>query len=93
MNAYYNESDIRSRSLSDKTSDALCALISVLTNKKLVSLVKICIISISLFAFIATVGMVNDGRVGFFMGTLICGTLSLLEISVIKSMNEKRKNK
>ena len=89
MNAYYNESNIRKEPIADRTATLLYNLIAFLTNTKTVNIFKVSVITLALFAFVATVGMVDNGTIGFFWGAVICGILSTLEISVIKSMTKK----
>ena len=91
MNAYYNDSHIRSASLEDRTASAICSLISFLTNKTFVNIIKLALITLSLVGFIVTVGRIDSGSVGFVAGISICACLSLLEIIVIGSMAGQKK--
>lgn len=91
MNAYYNESNVRRATLEDKTTSAICALISFITNKTFVTIVKLAVIALAFFGFIATVGRIDSGSIGFFAGVAICAGFSLLEIIVIGSMAGQKK--
>ena len=91
MNAYYNDSHIRSASLEDRTTSAICSLISFITNRTFVNIVKLALIALSLVGFIATVGRIDNGSVGFFAGMSICAGFSLLEIVIIGSMVGQKK--
>ena len=91
MNAYYNESNVRRATLEDKTTSLICALISFITNKTFVTVVKLAVIAIAFFGFVATLGRIDSGSVGFFGGVIMCAVFSLLEIIVIGSMVGQKK--
>lgn len=91
MNAYYNDSHIRKKSLEDRTASAICSVISIITNKTFTLALRCMIIFAVLFGFVATVGMIDNGAVGFFPGVCICAVLSLVEIVAIGSLSSKKK--
>ena len=91
MNAYYNDSDITKTSLEDRATSAACSFISLLTNKTFVTVIKLIVIALALVGFIATLGKINDGSIGFFMGVVICTVCAVLDIAAIASMVEQRK--
>ena len=91
MNAYYHESDITKTSLEDKATSVACSFISLLTNKTFVTIVKLIIIALALVGFVTTLGKINNGSIGFFMGVVICAVFAVLDIATIGSMIEQKK--
>ncbi len=91
MNAYYNESDITKTSLEDRATSAACSLISLLTNKTFINIVKLIVIALALVGFVVTLGKINDGSVGFFIGVIVCTAFATLDIATIGSMVEQKK--
>ena len=89
MNAYYHDSDIKKTNLEDRATSAICSFISLLTNKTFVTVIKLIIIALSLVGFFATLGKINDGSIGFFMGVVVCAVFAILDIATIGSMVEQ----
>lgn len=91
MNAYYNDSNIRKTSIEDKTTSAVCSIISFITSRTFTFVIKCAVIFAVLFGFVATVGMIDNGTIGFFVGICICALLSLVEIITIGSLSSQKK--
>ncbi len=91
MNAYYHDSDIQKTNLEDRATSAICSFISLLTSKTFVTIVKLIIIALSMVGFVATLGKIDSGSVGFFMGVIICAVFAALDIVTIGSMVEQKK--
>lgn len=91
MNAYYHDSDIQKTNLEDKATSAVCSFISLLTNKTFVTVAKLIIIALALVGFVATLGKINDGTIGFFMGVVVCAICAVLDITAIGSMIDQKK--
>ena len=91
MNAYYHDSDIKKTNIEDRAASAACSLISLLTSKTFVTVVKLIIIALSMVGFVATLGKIDNGSIGFFMGVVVCAVFAGLDIITIGSMVEQRK--
>ena len=91
MNAYYHDSDITKTSLEDRATSAVCSFISLLTNKTFLTIVKLIVIALALVGFVATLGKISNGSIGFFMGIVVCAVLAALDIATIRSMVEQNK--
>lgn len=91
MNAYYHDSDIKRTNLEDRATSAVCSIISLLTNKTFVTIVKLIVIALSCVGFIATLGQIDSGSIGFFAGVVICAAFAGLDIVTIGSMVEQKK--
>ncbi len=91
MNAYYHDSDIKKTNLEDKATSAVCSLISLLTNKTFLTVVKLIVVVLALVGFVATLGKINDGSIGCFMGVIVCAVFAVLDIATLGSMVEQKK--
>ncbi len=91
MNAYYHETDIAKTSLEDRATSAACSFISLLTNKTFVTVIKLIVVALALIGFVVTLGKINDGSVGFFIGVVVCAVFAVLDIATIGSMIEQKK--
>ena len=90
MNAYYNDFDIKKHSgIDDKCISVICAIMKFFSNRYFIGALKVSIIVVALFGFIATVGMVDEGTLGFFSGTAICFIISAVEFVLVGSMVKK----
>lgn len=91
MNAYYNESNVRKKSIEDRTASLACSFISFITSRTFSIVIKCMIVLAVIFGFVATVGMIDNGSVGFFPGVCICAVLSIVETAIIGSLSSKKK--
>ena len=99
MNAYYERTNKAAAfgrvkpidlSIGDKLISMICAIVAFFTSAIAVKVEKAIVSTAGFVAFFGIIGGIENGSISMLVGVVLCSTISIIEILVLKSLFKKK---